>query len=166
LELGSEKVNPEEYQIDDNLTQYSNNPNVIRILAGDYFPGNCPLMKKLHEATLFKKEDEHFGELTLIYVKNQFGKYELIGSMKMKGDKSILALKTIIDAEGKTTMTSGQVYAATVDTTRMAIKAFASQGKWAKLYLDSIQITYVSQLFSSLVAENISKILSSPPPQL
>lgn len=106
--------------------------------------GSCGYMRKWHKLTfLNEKEDDVEGKLVLIYIKNQ-----LIGSMKLEGEGTILALQNVFDKNGVSLMKIAQVYATQADTVDRIVKLFDDSGKkrWLKIELSDLEIKPIGLL--------------------
>ncbi|MEO0336744.1 MAG: hypothetical protein AAF202_10130, partial [Pseudomonadota bacterium] len=67
--------------------------------------GDCEDMTLGHLGTLFDKEWDEYGERTIISVRGK-----VVGSVKFTGDQSFLALRNVVDEQGRLVLAMGGVY--------------------------------------------------------
>ncbi|RME32219.1 hypothetical protein D6789_00315 [Candidatus Woesearchaeota archaeon] len=78
--------------------------------------GACSALDETHHQTLFSRTNKHYGRATRILLGNT-----LIGTIKRVGEAhSFLALRNVIDAEGRLALVRGGVYSTDRRTTRRA----------------------------------------------
>ena len=103
--------------------------------------GKCADLDWTHNYSLVDNEPVYedgewtriYGDVVLMYLKG-----ELLGSMKMEGSRSILALKTVKDSNGRFPFILGGTYGTTKAITDAAERCYESQGDWPRLDLESI----------------------------
>ncbi|MBT5023082.1 hypothetical protein HOK51_08170 [Candidatus Woesearchaeota archaeon] len=103
----------------------------------DYFAGTCGWMSQAHYETFVDKNQnpDVYGWATLIYVDNN-----LVGSMKLYRNKSILGLINVKDSKGRLPVVTGGIYSTTKEITELAKEAHKKQGNFTRLDLDEISM--------------------------
>jgi hypothetical protein len=103
-------------------------------------PGNCEEMQRTHNITFFRKGNWD-GALVLIYLKGQ-----LIGTLKLEGDPSMLALRHVQNSNGDTLLVTGGIYGIDKENLSRARRAAEHQGRWARLDLTWLRVGPVGYL--------------------
>ncbi|HEY5152444.1 MAG TPA: hypothetical protein VII55_00550 [Candidatus Saccharimonadales bacterium] len=104
---------------------------VSHVRHTDYLIGDDDSVDLQHRATLFGENRDGpdvYGDAVLVAVKGI-----LLGSINMSEQRSLLALQTVEDKQGKLPMVTGGIYAPRQWVVDMAEAAFAEQGKWASI---------------------------------
>ncbi len=126
----------------------------------DQYVGLCKLMSTYHHnaiESLSSSITENKESVTLVYVDNV-----LLGSLKSRGDPSLLALRSVQDDDGRFPLVAGGVYAPTKAVVTAAEKAVAEQGSSAHLHLDTLSVQPLRYMWSEkgedTILDNIQTI--------
>ena len=106
----------------------------------NYYADDCPATDGGHLATVLDvvRDEEmigRHGDAVLLSVRGV-----LLGSIKMTGHRSMLALRSVRDEQGKLPLVVGGVYVPRQELAAQAEAAFEEQGKWAHLELDELAV--------------------------
>ncbi|HEY5152661.1 MAG TPA: hypothetical protein VII55_01680 [Candidatus Saccharimonadales bacterium] len=110
---------------------------VRQVRHTNYYAGGCPDMDWWHASTLFSDTvwGPNHGNAVLVSVRDV-----LVGSMEMRGEHSMVALRNIEDAQGRLPLVIGGVYVPRREVAERAKAAFKEQGRWARLDLDELAV--------------------------
>ncbi len=120
---------------------------IVPVTRDDLRIGACSYSEIYHQETLLDmsspwkrlRPSERLGRVALFYVQG-----ELIGSMKMKGERSILGLATVRDSKGRHPVVPGGVYATTRGLKEIAeensSRAVKEGRGWAKVEADELPL--------------------------
>jgi hypothetical protein len=108
---------------------------IVPVRRTDQYVGRCFRLKKFHHQTLVDPDQEpkKYGNVTILYWNRK-----LVGSMKMEENPSLLGLRTVRDSQGRHPLVTGGAYATSQLITTAAEAAYAQQGKWARLDVETI----------------------------
>ena len=73
----------------------------------------------IHHYSTLSSGDEHEAEACLIYVDGK-----LVASMKMHGTPSLVALRTVVDSQGRFPLVIGGIYSTSVEIKNQAVEAY------------------------------------------
>lgn len=119
----------------------------VKIERVDGDRGHCGNMYKFHKATFLgqiKKEQLLEGSLVLVYVKD-----ELVGSLKMMGDRTMLGVRNVFDSKGKMVVKTGMVYQVSMDLLNyVQNERFRMEGdkKWMRFDIEELKIWPIKNL--------------------
>ena len=112
--------------------------DVRQVRHVNHFAGMCRDMESGYNTTLIGKHAEvssNYGNLVTVSVKGT-----LLGSIKMFEDHSMLALRSVEDAQGRLPLVIGGVYVPRSEVIDQAIVATIRQGRWAHIDVDSLAV--------------------------
>jgi hypothetical protein len=114
--------------------------SITHIARGYEYAGDCEMMTNGHINTLGvacgeDHEGEDFHNSVLIKVQG-----ELVGSLKLTGDHSMIALRNVMDEGGRLVLAMGGVYHLAKDIYDEIPRSEPGNGHWRVVSLDSLQV--------------------------
>lgn len=114
------------------LRYKSTRSDAIQHTLMDEYAGSCDWLDTYHDMTLFYSPESFYGQTSPLIVDGLF-----VGTVKRVGDNSLLALRNVVDKEGRLALAFGVVYEPPLEIQREAEK---EERPFAPLHVDKLDV--------------------------